>query len=75
MDVRHGILDAGYCSGKNIRDLYNNRIPFLIRLPNNALAIKWDVFPRVLVTSEPGKYANLILRHCARMKPHYKRIT
>ena len=23
--------------------------------------IKCDVFPRVLVTSEPGKYANLIL--------------
>jgi len=36
--VKHGILDAGYCSEKNINDLYNNNIPFLIRLPNNALA-------------------------------------
>jgi hypothetical protein len=38
MDVKHGILDAGYCSEKNIKDLFNNDIPFLIRLPNNALA-------------------------------------
>ena len=40
MDVKHGILDAGYCSEKNINDLYGNNIPFLIRLPNNALAKK-----------------------------------
>jgi len=38
MDVKHGILDVGYCSEKNINDLYDNGIPFLIRLPNNALA-------------------------------------
>ena len=38
MDVKHGILDAGYCSEKNINDLYANGIPFMIRLPNNALA-------------------------------------
>jgi len=38
MDVKHGILDAGYCSEKNINALYDNGIPFLIRLPNNALA-------------------------------------
>ena len=40
MEVKHGILDAGYCSEKNVNDLYNNNIPFLIRLPNNALAKK-----------------------------------
>jgi hypothetical protein len=38
MEVKHGILDAGYCSGKNIDDLYDSDIPFLIRLQNNALA-------------------------------------
>ena len=38
MDVKHGILDAGYCSEKNINALYENSIPFLIRLPNNDLA-------------------------------------
>jgi transposase len=38
MDVNHGILDAGYCSEKNIHDLYDSKIPFLIRMPNNALA-------------------------------------
>jgi hypothetical protein len=38
MEVKHGILDAGYCSEKNVNDLYDSNIPFLIRLPNNALA-------------------------------------
>jgi len=40
MEIKHGILDAGYCSEKNINDLYDSNIPFLIRLPNNALAKK-----------------------------------
>jgi len=40
MEVKHGILDAGYCSEKNIHDLHESEIPFLIRLPNNALAKK-----------------------------------
>jgi hypothetical protein len=40
MNVKHGILDAGYCSEKNIHDLYNSQIPFLIRMPNNILAKK-----------------------------------
>jgi hypothetical protein len=38
MDVKHGILDAGYCSEKNINELYSSDIPFLIRLPNNTMA-------------------------------------
>jgi hypothetical protein len=38
MEVRHGILDAGHCSEKNIRDLRENNIPFLIRLPDKSLA-------------------------------------
>jgi hypothetical protein len=38
MEVKHGILDAGYCSEKNVNNLYDSNIPFLIRLPNNALA-------------------------------------
>ena len=38
MEVKHGILDAGYCSEKNVNALYDSNIPFLIRLPNNALA-------------------------------------
>jgi hypothetical protein len=38
MEVKHGILDAGYCSEKNVSELYDSNIPFLIRLPNNALA-------------------------------------
>jgi hypothetical protein len=40
MEIKHGILDAGYCSEKNIQDLYDNSIPFLIRLPNKDLAKK-----------------------------------
>ena len=36
--MKHGLLDASYCSEKNINDLYANGIPFMIRLPNNALA-------------------------------------
>jgi transposase len=40
IEVKHGILDAGYCSEKNIKDLFNNNISFLIRMPNNALATK-----------------------------------
>jgi transposase len=38
MEVKHGILDAGYCSEKNIKELFNNNIPFLIRLPHKDLA-------------------------------------
>jgi len=38
MEVKHSILDAGYCSEKNINELYDSSIPFLIRLPNNTLA-------------------------------------
>jgi hypothetical protein len=40
MAVKHGILDAGYCSEKNMKELNSNKIPYLIRLPNNALAKK-----------------------------------
>ena len=40
VDVKHGILDAGYCSEKNVNELYENSIPFLTRLPNNSLAKK-----------------------------------
>jgi transposase len=40
IEVKHGILDAGYCSEKNIKDLFNINIHFLIRMPNNALATK-----------------------------------
>ena len=36
--MKHGILDAGYCSEKNINELYKNNIPFLTRLPSNSLA-------------------------------------
>jgi transposase len=38
MEVKHGILDAGYCSEKNVNELYDSGIPFLFRLPYNALA-------------------------------------
>jgi hypothetical protein len=38
IEVKHGILDAGYCSEKNINELYKNNIPFLTRLPSNSLA-------------------------------------
>jgi transposase len=40
LKVKHGLLDAGYCSEQNVNALYENDIPFLIRLPNNALAKK-----------------------------------
>jgi transposase len=40
IDVKHGILDAGYCSEKNVNGLYENNISFLTRLPSNSLAKK-----------------------------------
>jgi len=36
--VNHGILDAGYCSENNIHDLYEQNIPFLIRLPDKSMS-------------------------------------
>jgi hypothetical protein len=36
--VNHGIMDAGYCSKKNIKTLFDREIPFLIRLPNQSLS-------------------------------------
>jgi len=38
VNVSHGILDAGYCSKKNFEALTSQGIPFLTRLPNNAVA-------------------------------------
>jgi hypothetical protein len=38
INVRHGILDAGYCSKKNLEALKTHGIPFLTRLPGNAIA-------------------------------------
>jgi hypothetical protein len=36
--VGHGILDAGYCSELNIRELFEQEIPFLIRLPAKTMS-------------------------------------
>jgi hypothetical protein len=38
INVKHGILDAGYCSKKNFEALNTHGIPFLTRLPGNAVA-------------------------------------
>jgi transposase len=38
INVNHGILDAGYCSKKNFEALKASGIPFLTRLPSNAVA-------------------------------------
>jgi hypothetical protein len=38
INVSHGILDAGYCSKKNLEALKTHGIPFLTRLPSNAVA-------------------------------------
>ncbi|MDR0696558.1 MAG: transposase [Christensenellaceae bacterium] len=40
LDAKHSILDAGYCSEKNIVELFKKNIPFLIRMPNGLLAKK-----------------------------------
>jgi transposase len=32
INLRHGILDAGYCSQKNIKILMKDNIPFLTRM-------------------------------------------
>jgi transposase len=37
INVSHGILDAGYCSKKNFEALKTHGIPFLTRLPSNAV--------------------------------------
>ena len=38
VDIKHGIMDAGYCSENNIRELFGQSIPFLIRLPAKSLS-------------------------------------
>jgi transposase len=38
VNVTHGIMDAGYCSEKNIKELFRQKIPFLIRLPGRSLS-------------------------------------
>ena len=38
VNISHGILDAGYCSKKNFEALKLHGIPFLTRLPSNAVA-------------------------------------
>jgi hypothetical protein len=38
IEIHHGIMDAGYISEKNMDALFENKIPFLIRLSNNATA-------------------------------------
>ncbi|MDR1165496.1 MAG: transposase [Deltaproteobacteria bacterium] len=35
-NIKHGIVDAGYYSRNNISELYNNKIPFIIRLISNT---------------------------------------
>jgi hypothetical protein len=36
--VGHGILDAGYCSERNLLELFAQEIPFLIRLPAKSMS-------------------------------------
>jgi hypothetical protein len=38
LNVSHGIMDAGYYSEKNIRELFRQDVPFLIRLPARSLS-------------------------------------
>jgi hypothetical protein len=38
VNINHGIMDAGYCSENNIRELFKQNIPFLIRLPAKSLS-------------------------------------
>jgi transposase len=40
VNIVHAIMDAGYYSEKNIRELYDNHIPFLIRLTPNRVLYK-----------------------------------
>jgi hypothetical protein len=40
MDVKHGILDAGYYSEGNIRAMFGEKIPFMLRLPTNRKLYK-----------------------------------
>jgi hypothetical protein len=35
ISIKHAILDAGYCSEENIKELYQEKIKFLTRLPVN----------------------------------------
>jgi hypothetical protein len=40
VSVRHAILDAGYCSEDNVKELYHEKIRFLTRLPTNRKLYK-----------------------------------
>jgi hypothetical protein len=56
VNVNYALLDAGYCSEKNIEALYESRINFLIRLPNN----------RKIFTDSFTKYKNEALSDLCR---------
>jgi hypothetical protein len=60
VDIAHSILDAGYSSGSNLARLLKDRIPFLIRLPDNAATKKYlkEHSSGVLEESNSLKYGN-----------------
>jgi hypothetical protein len=41
IDIHHSILDAGYSSDANLKKLILDRVPFLIRLPDNKATKKY----------------------------------
>jgi transposase len=38
MNIKHSILDAGYCSETNVKELQDSNISFIFRMPHNTLA-------------------------------------
>jgi hypothetical protein len=60
VDIAHSILDAGYSSSSNLARLLKDRIPFLIRLPDNASTKKYLKERSGGVLDEPNslKYGN-----------------
>jgi hypothetical protein len=51
VSVEHALLDAGYCSQNNIKDMYDNKIKFMTRIPCN----------RLLFTTLFDKYRKIVL--------------
>jgi hypothetical protein len=41
IDIHHSILDAGYSSDANLKKLISDKVPFLIRLPDNKATKKY----------------------------------
>jgi hypothetical protein len=62
--VDYAIVDAGYCSEENIRELYQNQVRFITRLAPNRVLFKEvakEYLPNLMFSSNALRYGNRLL--------------